>query len=41
MEECPECGSTELQHNGSDVYWCDNCGWEEQDDIDEMNEEED
>ena len=33
--ECPECGHDEyMQKNGSDVWWCENCGWDEQEEID-------
>ena len=38
--ECPECGHDEyMTKNSSDVWFCENCGWDEQDEIDRMNEE--
>lgn len=38
--ECPECGHDEyMSKNGSDVWFCENCGWDEQEEIDRMNEE--
>jgi ribosomal protein L37AE/L43A len=36
--ECPECGNKDqMRKNGSDVWSCDNCGWDEQEEIDHMN----
>jgi len=38
--ECPECGSTkDTWADGSGFWNCDNCGWCEQDEIDDRNED--